>query len=126
MTYLLHINAVAGRAEDQACLHRFGKTLCLQRDLLLFLFREIDKVVVLGADQERDGGLVESTPLTIPLLDRVQCLFAGKIEHEKNSDGVVADQRKHVDKLALSAEIPNGECDLCVSDGDCLFHEIDA
>lgn len=92
----------------------------------MFLFGKVDKVVVLGTNQERDGGLVEAASLTIPLLDRVQCRFAGKIKHEKNSDGVVADQRKHVDELALSAEIPNGECDLCVSDGDCLLHEIDA
>lgn len=125
-SYLLHINTVACRAEDQACFHRFGESLRLQRDLFLFFFGEVDKVVVFCANQERNGGLVEPTSLPIPFLDRVQGRFAGEVKHEEDGDGVVADQREHVDKLALSAEIPNGECDFCVSDGDCLFHEVDA
>jgi hypothetical protein len=38
-------------------------------DLFLLLAREVYKMVVLGANKERDGGLVEASPLPIPLLD---------------------------------------------------------
>lgn len=83
-------------------------------------------MVVLCADEEGDGGLVEASPLPVPLLDGVEGALAGQVEHEEDGDGVVADERQHVDKLALASEVPDGEGDFCVSDGDCLFHEVDA
>lgn len=84
--------------------------------LLLFLPREIDKVVVLCPHQKGDCRFVETAPLTVPLLDGVQRAFAGEVEHEENGNGIVADERQHVDELALASQIPYRECDLCVPD----------
>ena len=141
-SYLLHVDAVAGAAEDETGFHRLGESLCLAwglawqgqlvvearyliRDFLLLFSREIDKVVVLCADQERYRGLVKASALAIPLLYGVEGALASQVEHEQNGNGVVADERQHVDKLALAAEIPDGEGDLGVPNRDCLLHEID-
>jgi hypothetical protein len=35
-------------------------------------------------------------------------------------------EREHVDELALSAKIPDGEGDLGIADRDGLFHKVDA
>ena len=83
-------------------------------------------MIVFGADQKRDGGLVEASALAIPLLDAVQRALPRQIEHEEDGHCVIADERQHVDELSLSTKIPNRECDLCVADGDGLFHKIDA
>jgi hypothetical protein len=44
----------------------------LVADLFLILSREVDEVIVFGANKEWDSGLVEASPLSIPLLDAVQ------------------------------------------------------
>lgn len=116
---------MAGAAEDQTGLHGLGKPLCLHANLLLFLLGEIDKVIVLGTDKERDSRLVETSSLPIPLLDGIEGALAGQIEHEEDGDSIVADEGQHVDKLALTAKIPDGEGDFRVSDAYGLFHEVD-
>ena len=68
---------------------------------------KVDKMIVFGADKERDSCLVEAPTLAVPFLDGVQCTLAGKVEHEQNGHGVVANEGQHVDKLALATEIPN-------------------
>ncbi len=83
-------------------------------------------MVIFRSDQEGDGGLVESPPLSIPFFDRIQRAFAGKIEHEQDRYCIIADQRKHVDEFTLAAQVPDRECDFCVADRYCLFHKIDA
>lgn len=50
MTNLLDVDAVTGAGEDQASLHGLGEALSLRRDLLLLFSREVDEVVVFGAD----------------------------------------------------------------------------
>ena len=123
--YLLHVDTVAGAAEDETGFHGLGESLCLIRDFLLLLSRKVDKVVVLCADQEGYRGLVKASSLAVPFLDGVEGALAGQIEHEQDGDGVVADERQHVDKLALATEIPDGEGDFRVPNGDGLLHEID-
>lgn len=49
-------------------------------------------MVVLGTDEEWDGGLVEAAALTIPLLDAIEGTLAGQVEHKEDGDGVVTDQ----------------------------------
>lgn len=87
---------------------------------------KVDKVVVLGADQDGDSRLVESAPLAIPLLDAVESALARQVKHEEDGDGVVAHQRQHVDKLALAAQVPDGKGDFGVADGNGLLHKVDA
>lgn len=84
--------------------------------LLLLLPREIYKVVVLCPHQKGDCSFVETAPLTVPLLDGVQRAFAGEVEHEENGDSIIADERQHIDELALASEIPYREGDLRVPD----------
>ena len=81
-------------------------------------------MVILGADQERNSCLVESTALPVPFLDGIQCALAGEVKHKQNRNGVIAHKRKHIDEFALTAQIPDRESDLRVPDGDCFFHEI--
>lgn len=95
------------------------------RYLLLLFAREVDKVVVFCADQEWDGSLVEAASLSVPLLDGVQCAFSCQVEHEEYCNSIVADQGQHVDKFTLTTQIPDGEGDLRVPNGDGLFHEVD-
>lgn len=83
-------------------------------------------MIVLGTDEEWNGSLVESSTLPVPLLDGVESALTREIKHEENGDGVVADKGEHVDELALSTQIPDGEGDFSVPDGDCFFHEVDA
>lgn len=54
----------------------------LQRNLLLVLAGKVHKMIILCADEKRDGGLIEAAALTVPLLDRIECTLARKIEHE--------------------------------------------
>ena len=75
--------------------------------LFLLLSREIDKVVVLCADQEGYGGLVKAPTLAVPFLDGVECALPGQVEHEEDGDGVVADEGEHVDEFALTPKIPD-------------------
>src|SRR5712671_1933791 len=70
--------------------------------------------------------LVEPARLTIPLLDRIERRLAREIEHEQDGHGIVADEWKHVHKLALPAKVPDGECDRRPSHRDCLLHKVDA
>ena len=93
MTYLLNVDTVTRAAEDQARLHSLREPLGLQTNLLLLLLREIDKVVVLCANQKRYSRLIESSTLAIPLLDRIQCALAREIEHEEDGYCVVTYQR---------------------------------
>lgn len=51
-------------------------------DLFLIFSRKVDEVVVFRADQERYSSLVETTSLSIPFLDTVQCALSCEIEHE--------------------------------------------
>lgn len=83
-------------------------------------------MIVFRTDEERDRGLVETSPLSIPLLDGIKGALPGQVEHEENRDRVVAHEREHVHELALAAEIPDRECNLGVPYRDSLFHEIDA
>lgn len=117
---------MACTAEDQTRLHGLRKPLGLLADLLLLFAREIDEMVVLCANEERDGGLVEAAALSVPLFDAVEGGFAGQVEHEEDGDGVVANEGEHVDEFALPAQVPDAEGDFGVADGDCLFHEVDA
>lgn len=114
-TDLLHVDAVAGAAEYQTCLHRLGKAFGLERDFFLVLAREVDEMVVLGTNKERNGCFVETPALAIPFLDGVQSAFAGEIKHKEDRNGVIADEWQHIDELALATKIPDGECDLRVA-----------
>lgn len=138
---LLDIDAVAGAAEYQACFHRLSKpfglpivstlgegfsvSAYLNGYLLLILAREVNEMVILCSNEERNGRLVESPALAVPFLDRVQSALPGEIKHEQDSNGVVAHQWKHVHELSLTAKVPNREGDLRIADGDGLFHEVD-
>jgi hypothetical protein len=53
VTHLLYIDAMASTAKDQTCLHSARKFPCLLRDLFLVFAGEIDKVVILCANEER-------------------------------------------------------------------------
>jgi hypothetical protein len=74
-----------------ACHRIRGNIAHLIRDFLLFLPRKVDKVVVLCADQERDGSLIETSSLAVPLFDRVERALAREVKHEEDGDGVIAD-----------------------------------
>lgn len=88
----------------------------LDRNLFLFLAREVDEMVILRADQKGDSSLVESSALAIPFLDRVQGTLPGEIKHEQNGNCIVADKRKHVDKFPLPTKVPDRESDFCIPD----------
>lgn len=55
--YLLHVDRCGCRAKDERCVHCFGKSLRLLRDLLLFVARECRKGIKLGADKKWYRGL---------------------------------------------------------------------
>ena len=131
--YLLNVDAVTGTAEDETCSHGFCEASCLDAisstpqdmletgpyliaDLLLVFSWEVDKMIVLCANQERDSRLVEASSLSVPFLDTVQGRFAGEVEHEEDSHCIIADEREHIDELSLPTEIPYGECDFSVAD----------
>ena len=82
MTYLLYIDTVTCTTEYQARSHSLCEPSRLIGYLFLIFAREIDKVVEFGANQKGYCGLVESSSLSIPFLDRVECTFPRKIEHE--------------------------------------------
>ena len=79
----------------------------LIRDLFLIFSRKIDKMVVLRADEERNGGLVETPTLPVPFLDGVESALARQVEHEQDSDSVIANERQHVDEFPLTSKIPD-------------------
>lgn len=83
-------------------------------------------MVVLGPHQDWNCRFIEPSALTIPFLDTVQGALTSKVEHKEDSDGVIANQGEHVDEFALTTQVPNGEGNLCVADGYCLLHEVDA
>jgi hypothetical protein len=83
-------------------------------------------MIILGANQERNSCLIEAPALAIPFLNGIQGTLAGKIEHEQNGHGVVANERQHVDELALATQIPDGKGNLSIANGNGLFHEIHA
>ena len=112
--------------EDQTRLHRLREPLRLHTDLLLLFSWEVDEVVVFSAHQKWNRGFVEPAALSVPLFDAVESRFPCQVEHEEDGDGIVADEGQHVDEFALAAEIPDGEGDFGVADGDCFFHEVDA
>lgn len=97
----------------------------LKRNLLLILAGKVDEMVILCPNQERNGRFVKPTALPVPLLDRIQCTLPCQVKHEKDSYSVVAYERKHVDELSLTTEIPDGEGNLCVANRDGLFHKVD-
>jgi hypothetical protein len=117
---------MARAGEDQWCLHGFCESLCLQTDLLLLFSWEVDEVVVLCANEEGNGSLVEASSLPVPLFDAVEGRLSCQVEHEENGNGVIADQGKHVDELPLATQIPDGEGDFGVADANCLLHEVHA
>ena len=78
----------------------------LVRYFFLILTREIDEVVIFSAHQKRDSRLIETSTLTIPLFNRVQCTFPGEIKHEQYCYRVVANKRQHIDKFSLASQIP--------------------
>lgn len=82
---------------------------------LLILPRKVYKMIVLGANQERNCRLIESTALSIPLLDRVERAFPGEIKHKQYRNGIITNQREHINEFSLSAQIPNRESDFGVS-----------
>lgn len=102
-----------------------GKTH-LVGNFLLVLDWKVDEMIVLCADENGNGRLVEASSLSVPLLDAVESTLASQIKHEENGHGVVADQRQHIDKLALTAQIPDGKSNLRVADGNRLFHKVDS
>ena len=102
--------------KNQTRLHRLREPSGLQADLLLLLAREIDEMVVLGADEEGDGGFVEAPALAVPLFDAVEGGLAREVEHEEDGDGVVADEGEHVDEFSLPAQVPDAEGDFGVAD----------
>jgi hypothetical protein len=122
LAYLLNIDAVACAAEDETGPHGFRESTSLDggsvrvehpyglahlsADLFLIFSWEIDKMVIFGSDQERDSRLVEASTLSIPFLDTVERGFACQVEHEKDCYGIVANERKHVDELALTSQVP--------------------
>ena len=137
---LLDVDAVTRAAEYETCPHGLCKSPSLNRrqkvsvsdmrtswecrkhartylvaDLLLIFPRKVHKVVVLGTNQERNGSFVEASTLSVPLFDTVERRLPGEIEHKEDSHGVVADERKHIDELSLSAKIPDGEGDFGVA-----------
>lgn len=100
----------------------------LVSDFFLFFRREGDEMIILRPDQERDRSLmiaklcsvswsrhkqnqgahfVEPSSLPVPLFDAVQGTLPRQVEHEQDGDRVIADQRKHRDEFALTAEIPD-------------------
>lgn len=60
------------------------------RDLLLVFSWKVDEVIIFGADQEWNSGLVETSSLSVPLLDTVECALPCQIEHEQDSHSIVA------------------------------------
>jgi len=66
---LLHVDRCGCRAKDERCVHCFGKSLGLLRDLLLFIARKCRKSIKLGADKKWYRSLVEPPRLSVPLLD---------------------------------------------------------
>ena len=69
---------------------RYLAYLC--RYLFLLLSGEVDKVVILCADQERNGRLVETSTLAVPFFDRVEGALSGQVKHEEYGNGIVADE----------------------------------
>ena len=93
--------------------------------LFLILSWKIDEMIVFGANQEGNSSLVEASTLSVPLLDAVERRLPRKVEHEEDGNSVITDERKHVDELALTTKIPDGEGDFGIAYRDCLFHEVD-
>ena len=83
-------------------------------------------MIVFCADQEWNSSLIEATSLSVPFLDAVKRTLACEVEHEKDSNSVIAYEREHVDEFALSAKIPDAERDLSIANRDGFLHEIDA
>ena len=125
-SYLLYIDAMACAAENETRPHGLGKPACLVRDLFLLLAREVDEMVILCSDQKGNGSFVETSALSVPLLDRIECALSCQVEHEENGHGVVAYQGQHIDKFSLATQVPDREGDFCVSYRDSLLHEIDS
>ena len=48
-------------------------------------------MVILGANQERNGCLIETSTLAVPFLDRIESALSGQVKHEEYGNGVVAD-----------------------------------
>jgi hypothetical protein len=120
--YLLDIDAVARATEDEAGAHGFCEptslddgSVCVARlygltylsaDFFLVFSREIDKMVIFGSNQEWYSGLVKAPSLSIPFFDAVERGLSCQVEHKKDRHGIVANERKHVDELALSTQVP--------------------
>lgn len=95
-------------------------------NLLLLLLRKVNKMIILRAHQKRNSRLIEPPPLPIPLLDTIQRALPRQVKHEQYRHRIIAHQRQHIHKLALPAQVPDGERNLCVADADGLLHEVDA
>lgn len=123
---LLHIDTVRSATKYQCGTHRLGESSSLVGYFLLLFAGEIDEVVILGAHEDWNSGLVEASTLPIPFLNAVKGALASEVKHEQDGNRIVANQGKHVDELALATQVPDAEGDLGVADADCLLHEIDA
>ena len=64
-------------------------------------------MIILCANQEWNSRLIESPALPIPFLDTIECGFPCQVEHEEDSDCVVADEGQHVDEFSLAAQVPD-------------------
>lgn len=48
-------------------------------------------MIILCANQERNGCLVETSPLAVPFFDGIESALSGQVKHEQYGNGVVAD-----------------------------------
>jgi len=110
----LDIDRMGSGTEDERSLHGLGKTDGLFRNVLFLFLLHGGEVVELGANQERECGLIQQPCLLVPVLHGRQRALARKIKHEEQSHGVVANERQHVEVLLLASQVPDTEGDIGV------------
>jgi len=98
----LDIDRMGSGTEDERSLHGLGKTDGLFRNVLFLFLLHGGEVVELGANQERECGLIQQPCLLVPVLHGSQRALARKIKHEEQSHGVVANGRQQVEVLLLA------------------------
>ena len=87
-------------------IREIARSTDLVRYFFLVFLGEIDKMIILRANKKWNSCLIEAAALSIPFFDRVESALPCEIKHKEDSHSVVADERKHVDKLPLSAKVP--------------------
>lgn len=88
----------------------------LSTDFLLIFLGKADEMVIFRTYEKWNSSLVESSSLSIPLLDTVQRTLPCQVKHEQYRDRIIADQGQHVDEFPLSTKIPDRECYLSITD----------